>query len=154
MIDIFEQTEHPTLQKLYSYWAGLRGNRDFPARSDLDPIDFWFALGCVSLIEVLPDPLRFRYRLVGTNLTRNLGYEMTGKLLDEMPEPEVRAYLLDKYTTVLRERRPILEQGHHTLDRRVWRHETLYLPLSNDGRDIDVIVSCRITTPPKAVSAI
>jgi len=37
------------------------GERRFPARADIDPLDFGYVLGHVMLLDVLRDPLRFRY---------------------------------------------------------------------------------------------
>jgi hypothetical protein len=143
---------HPMLQKLHHYWDKCRQGREFPSRRDLDPVEFWFALGYVSLIDVLHAPLRFRYRLVGTNLTDNLGYEMTGRMLDELPEPQVRAYLLERYGEVVRRRQPVVEADNPLLDNRLWYHRTLYLPLSSGGQEIDMIMTCRISERPKEVS--
>jgi len=40
-----DQIRHPDLQRLYDYWDSRRGGRRYPARSDLDPVEFGFALG-------------------------------------------------------------------------------------------------------------
>lgn len=54
-----------------------------PSRADIDPVGLRFAMGCMILINVLREPLRFRYRLTGTLLARFLKRDLTGKLLDE-----------------------------------------------------------------------
>src|SRR5215467_5972175 len=58
------------LRRLHDYWDAKRGDRLFPARRDLDPLEFGFALGHVVLVEVTRPPLRFRFRLVGTEVVR------------------------------------------------------------------------------------
>ena len=79
------------LRRLYEYWSGKRGDRRFPSRADIDPVDMVFALGNVILAEVLPEtPPRFRIRLHGSALAQFVGYDLTGKMLDEMPVPEFR----------------------------------------------------------------
>jgi len=142
---------HPKLQKLQDYWEERRRGREFPARSDIDPIDFRFALGHVSLIDVLQAPLRFRYRLVATNLTKHLGYEMTGKTADQIAEPQVRDYVLTRYCRAVEARRPLTESGEETLDDRVWRYQAIYLPLSSDGNAIDMLLVGRINERPREV---
>src|SRR5471030_356303 len=85
----------PRLHRLYAYLEAKRGTREFAARRDIDPLDFAYVLGNVVLLGVLDQPLRFRYRLVGSLLSAKTGYDMTGKFLHEHPHPEYRAYMLD-----------------------------------------------------------
>src|SRR5689334_13570664 len=75
------------IERLTAYWHQRAAGRTFPARADIDPLDFPYALGRVSLVEVHPgaDGYRYRYRLVSTELTERLGFEMTGKFADEIP---------------------------------------------------------------------
>ena len=143
---------HPTLRRLQDYWQAQRRDRDFPARRDIDPIDFRFALGHVSLIDVLRSPLRFRFRLVATQITEHLGYEMTGKTADQIPEPQVRRYVLTQYRRVVEARRPLIDGGEETLDHRLWRYQAIYLPLSSDGVIIDMLAVGRISERPQAVA--
>src|SRR5262252_1200717 len=85
MASTLDQIETPCLRKLYGYWASRRGSNEFPARRDIDPLDFPEALGHVVLLDVLYEPLRFRFRLHGTELVRHAGYDMTGKMADDLP---------------------------------------------------------------------
>lgn len=140
---------HLLLQRLHAYWEERRGTRAFPARRDIDPLDFGYALGHVGLVEVAYMPLRFRFRLVPSTISRYLGYEATGRYVDAIPEPELRAYLIARYTRAVNERRPIFETGDMTLDGRRWRHEVAYLPLASDGVIIDMLMVCRIAEPPR-----
>ncbi len=140
---------HADVRRLYDYWRARRGARPFPSRDDIDPVSFGFALGRVSLVEVLENPRRFRYRLVSTTLTKNLGYEMTGKFLDEMPDKEVRAYVAGLYEAAVTQRMPLYDKGRRVLDRREWIHEMLVLPLSSDGVAIDMLMVFRATARPR-----
>src|SRR3954470_11208577 len=89
--DLAGEIAEPRLQKLYAYWAKVRGTRALPARRDIDPLDFGYVLGHVTLIDVLRDPLRFRVRLHGSETANRANHEMTGKLLDELPGGDFRA---------------------------------------------------------------
>src|SRR3546814_7692417 len=53
-------------------------------------LDFRYAIGLVTLVDVERDPLRFRFRLAASPVTRHLGYELTGRYLDEVPERDMR----------------------------------------------------------------
>jgi hypothetical protein len=137
------------VKRLYAYWVARRGAKPFPSRDDIDPLDFGFVLGRVSLVDVLDQPRRYRYRLVGTTVTDNLGYEMTGKFLDQMPESQMRVYLEQLYDKVVAQRAPVYERDQINLDGRLWKSETIVLPLSADGHAINLLMIYRVTDRPK-----
>ncbi len=109
-------------------------------------------MGRVSLIDVLEGPRRFHYRLVSTRVTEHLGYEMTGKLLDDMPESEMRAYAERFYAATLARRLPLYHRDEALLDGRRWSHESLALPPSSDGQAIDRLMVYRVTGAPARVA--
>ena len=129
--------------RLYAYWNERRGDREFPSRADIDPLQFKYALGSVSLVECLGDPPRFRYRVVSSSLTLTLGYEMTGRCTEEIPEPDVRAYVEALYQRAIDARKPLYEAGTAMLDGRRWHYRSLVLPLSSDGVVIDMLLVYR-----------
>lgn len=137
-----EQIRRPMLRRVYEYWAAKRGDRAFPARADLDPLDLGFALGNITLIDVLYDPLRFRYRLHGSVIVERVGIDLTGKLVDDVPEPERRAFILDNYRTVVETRQPLARHGKRTLDLRHWNFDSIVLPFANEAGVIDMLLIC------------
>jgi len=129
------------LQRLREDWDRRRRGREFPARADFDPLDLKYILGSLSLIDVLHDPLRFRIRLHATNVVDRAGLDLTGKLIDEMPA-ERRQMAEAHYREVVDRRTPIVRRyAHHPVDERLWNCEVLVLPLSSDGRAIDLLMS-------------
>jgi hypothetical protein len=140
------------LCRLYRYWNGRRGGRRFPSRDDVDPLDFPYALGRVSLIEVERDPLRFRFRLVSTGLTEHLGYEMTGKYVDDLPEPSMREFTRAFYERALDRHAPLHEASTVLIERYTWQYEVLVLPLASDGETVDMLMIYRRTERPAAAS--
>src|SRR3546814_9515784 len=85
------------LRRLHAYWRQRHVDGRPPSRAELDPLDFRYAIGLVTLVDVERDPLRFRFRLVASPVTRHLGYELTGRYLDEVPERDMRSYLDSAY---------------------------------------------------------
>lgn len=77
--------DSPLLQQLYVYWDGKRRGRPYPARQDIDPLELGFILGSLILIEIEHHPLRFRYRLFGSEVARQQGFDMTGKYSEDHP---------------------------------------------------------------------
>ncbi|HLJ18945.1 MAG TPA: PAS domain-containing protein [Stellaceae bacterium] len=146
-------------RRFFQYWREKRGDRKYPARADLDPVDFFYVLGDVVMVDAARAapggrwPWAFRYRLVGTKIVQRDGYDLTGKPLDDLPEPEyrerVRATWLEACETGL----PAHRVRDLLLDRRIRRYEVIVLPLASNGEDIDMLISVQRQLPsrPEAV---
>lgn len=130
----------PDLRRLYELWKVKRGGRIGPSRAELGPFDLRFILGNILLIDVLRDPLRFRYRLCGTNIVARAGFDLTGRFVDEHPEPQFRQAALGSYTKVAETRAPLQVVRDEIFDERSRRYEGLLLPLSSDGNVVDMII--------------
>lgn len=141
MAALLDQIETPCLRRLYAYWDERRQGRDFPARGDLDPIEFRYALGHVLLIDVLDDPQRFRFRLHGTELAARAGYDMTGRMVDDLPNPANRALLTARCRMLVETRQPAVALDERILGRRRFGYEVIWLPLARDGRHIDMLMA-------------
>jgi hypothetical protein len=132
---------HPRLQRLYQYWADKRGERSMPSRADLDPLDMRFVIGNVILVDVIDgEALQFRIRLHGTNLSEHVHFDLTGKMLDEMPQAEFRELTRQSFTKVATTKQPLRAQRDRVLDNRLRRYETIILPLSGDGDRVDMLL--------------
>jgi hypothetical protein len=133
--------EHRDLQRLFDYWASKRGGRRMPSRADIDPLQIGFIIGNVILVDVIDgDPPRFRIRLHGTNLTERAGYELTGKMLDELPQPEFRELTRLSFSKVAKTGEPLQLRRDRVLDGRSRRYETLILPLSSDDGPAEMLL--------------
>lgn len=139
--DILSTIEDETLQRLYRYWAEKRGSRRFPARRDIDPLDFAYILGWVTLVDVTHAPLRFRFRLYGSELARRLGADLTGKYLDEHPQREFGELLQQSWQNVVVHGEPTCERYEHIVDGETRFWESVRMPLSTDGTTIDMLLA-------------
>lgn len=133
------------LRPLYLYWAAARQDKLMPSRADIDPITIpRQLLPNITLMDVISSPIRFRYRLMGTAVTEMLGFDWTGRYVDELPgageivhrqcadtvtlgKPAVHFSDSKKYD-------PSLMQ-HKSL-----RYERLLLPLSDGGQSIAMML--------------
>jgi len=132
----------PRLQRLYQDWHAWRGERAFPSRRDFDPVDLGYILGKLSLVSVLYEPLRFRYRVHATELAERLGFDLTGKELDALPDRTHRAAVREHFVAVVEHRAPeIRRRDRQRANGRAWRYEALVLPLSGNGETIDMLIS-------------
>jgi hypothetical protein len=129
------------LQRLYVYWQEKRGSRRMPSREDIDPVDLTFCLGYLCLIDVEPgNPLRFRFRVDGSNCVSISGIEMTGRYVDEIPLTEYR-----KITEIAYRQICVTKAPHYYIDDEIWdnrqyRIEGILLPLSNDGETVNMLI--------------
>ncbi len=132
---------HPKLRELYEYWDSKRAGRVMPSRADIDPIEMRFVVGNVIMVDVIEGkPLGFRIRLHGTNLSERVGFDLTGKMLDEMPWPEFRDLTTRSFTLVATKRQVLHAHRDRVLDNRRRSYETIILPLSSDGEQVDRII--------------
>lgn len=133
---------HDVLRHVVAYWEGKRGTRAMPARSDLDPLEMPEHLGWIILTEVLGNPLRFRYRLVGSEITRSIGRDSTGRFLDELYAADRYDAITKPFRWVATHRRPLRAVGRLWFAHREWlSFETAELPLAKDGVNIDMILT-------------
>jgi len=133
--------KHPRLQQLYDYWSTKRGARKMPSRADIDPLDMTFIMGNVILVDVIAGtPLGFRIRLHGTNLVERVHYELTGKMLDDLPQVQFRNLSRKSFAKVAKTAEPLRALNDRVLDDQLRRYETVILPLSGDGARVDMLL--------------
>src|ERR1700730_15140635 len=117
--------QDPLLKRLSAYWESCRGSRAMPGRADIDPVDMQFILGNLYLVDVLREPLRFRMRLHGTELVRRAGHDLTGKVLDTLPQTDFRVSAQRAFTAVVESGMPRWERQNRVVEKRTLRYESL-----------------------------
>lgn len=147
-MDLTEAIQNPLLRDLYAHWEARRGGRRYPSRADFDPVELRALLGNIILIDVLREPLRFRFRLHGTRLAERVGYDLTGRMLDDLPDPEFREVARASFTAVAESGEPLIARRNRRLDSQRLRYETVMLPLSNDGRTVDMLLVALLYLDP------
>jgi len=133
----------PLLADLHGYWLKKRGAGAMPRRRDIDPLDPELRphLGFVVLTDVVA-PERFRFRLVGSLLAEAVGRDSTGKYLDEVYSPADYERMILAYRWVVAHRAPLRVTGNLRHANRAWiSMESVDLPLSSDGRGVDMILT-------------
>ena len=138
------QIKQPKLVELYDYWQSKRRGRRYPSRADIDPTEMKFILGNIDLVEITCDPIVFTFRLSGSVIDRNEGFNMQGKTLDDYPLPEHREAIKRTYLEALRSGEPHYEELDRVADDKLHRYGRLILPLSEDGKVIDMFLMGRI----------
>lgn len=85
---------------LFRYWGGLARGQGAPTRAQIDPLTHFPRLMPTTMllgVEREGERLRYRYRVIGSELTARAGRELTGLYLDECFPPERIGPDLDIY---------------------------------------------------------
>jgi hypothetical protein len=122
----------PRLQRLFEYWRGRCAEAAMPARSAVDPLDFRYILGYVTLVEVELAPRRYRFRLDGSILAMLSGMDYTGKYLDQLGMPDYIAFVAASYDRVVDHGLPYAYRKQGAFDTKTFDEETLILPLGRE----------------------
>lgn len=128
------------LSELVRYWQDKRGNRPMPSRLDVVPAELTRFLGDIILVDI-EQPLRLRYRLVGSNITATMQRDQTGRYFDEIYEPALCERVTESYRWVIAQLKPLRTFGAAFYpDKHFYNYETLLLPLSADGRQVNMVL--------------
>ena len=127
---------------IYRYWLEKCADRRMPRRADIDPLDMPKGLlPGICMVDVVPDERRYVYRLVGTSDAEVRGFDPTGKsVLDGFFGPSVED-VLSNYDRVVAARAPHIDLQHYTATTGRWTtEETLFMPLSDDGETVNIVL--------------
>lgn len=137
----FLESCDPRIASLYCYWMAKRAGRGMPSRADIDPIEMKQWLGRLALIDVAEEPEGLRWRLIGSELTIESGVDPTGKRVDEVSYLGDSAVAYSALTDFAVRGVPRYRNDPLTASTGWFRStERLYLPLSNDGKCVDMIL--------------
>lgn len=132
---------------LYQYWLSLRPAADMlPGRQHFDPTDVPRLLPWILLVDVEREPLRFRYRLVGTENVRVKGYDSTGQYLDERVPDFATTPTYPQWLAAVEHRQVAYHRGlpvrHVPKD--YIESERLLLPLARNGQHVDMVLALAV----------
>lgn len=129
---------------LIGRWTAARetSGTAIPPREFADPFELQEHLGYLQLVDVFHDPVRFRYRLIGTRITALAGRDSTGRWFQDLYSPEFVAEAFKSYRWIIAEKRPLrVSATWQHVDKGHIRYEALDLPLSADGDTVDLILT-------------
>lgn len=140
------------VMRLHEYWCAIKGERRMPARADIDPAEIKSILPNLILSEVKVEPLRVRYRIVGTEVVRIAGIDFTNRYLDELASDagDIVEYWMRQYRASCEKREPIFGRCNMRLSGEwIQDYEWAILPLSTNGIVVDMTIAvedydCRI----------
>lgn len=128
------------LRRLFAYWLEKRGDRPFPTKTAIDPVEFPYILGYVTLVDVEQAPRRYRFRLDGSILVELSGMDYTGRYLDELPGAEYVAFIKETYDRVVDSGEPHRYRKNGLFDQQHFSEETIILPIGDTPAAVDMLV--------------
>lgn len=149
----------PKIRALFQYWQSIHRDpehpeSELPGRQHLDPMDIPQLLPNIWMIDVTHEPLRFRFRLVGTEIVKFTGRDATGKWLDEIYPDYQNSDAYRFHRACALSGRPAYRKGSVLSNpgRDYIEAERLYLPLAENGKDVDILLIMTLYTgepPPR-----
>lgn len=114
-----------------------------PARADIDPLELKGHLGLLVIVEAVPGPRRFRFRLVGTKVVEAYGRDSTRKTVEEAfaTDPVGRDFLLELFGAVVERRVVVRASGPIRPAHQMLRNsDALLLPLDAGDGSVGMIL--------------
>jgi hypothetical protein len=137
----------PLLAELYAYWTAKRGARFAPSRAEIDPVEIPRLLPHLMLVDIVDGGARLLYRLAGTEIESRFGCRMGGRYVDELMRGRYNDYIHELYRELLATRRALYSESAYGPDGNSPLYtRRLMLPLSNDGRRVDMVLAGQIFT--------
>jgi hypothetical protein len=124
---------HDELRFLLRWWQGLAAAHGGvpPATHKIDPLEVRPALGHLMILDAVDGGANFHFRLFGSVIANRAGFDMTGKLVTQMPTPpEIIAFFLATYRAASLERAPLYTESTPWSGISVTRWFRLVLPFA------------------------
>jgi len=129
------------LTELYNIWRTKKGDRLAPTRADFDPTELFALMPIVNLIDVFWEPMGFRHRLVGTELTERMGRDVTDRWVDAELYGDAAADIFEGLRAVATEVRPYRRRARLDWYKQHWlTTEAVEMPILGPDGTINMIL--------------
>ena len=134
---------HRRIRELYDYWRGIaEATGRLPGRKQIDPLDIPRLLENIWLLDVVGEPPRFRFRLIGSALHRMGIPGKVGDFTDQLLPSGKKDPVMEDFRRAARERVPVWFRGKARVPHatEMFELERLFLPLAADGSTVDMLL--------------
>ena len=143
------------IRRLYDYWRSVHpASGGLPGRQHIDPAAFPELLPWLWLVDVERQPLRFRYRLVGTEQVQAMDADLTGRYLDEAHPVFPTSVTYPQYVAAAERGEVGYYRGppaFHITKKHV-AIERVLLPLARDAHQVDILLALTVYRRASAAS--
>jgi hypothetical protein len=127
------------LARLLDSWRSTITDGIMPVPAAMEPLEFKFILGYVTLVDVEHSPRRYLFRLDGSILASLSGMDYTGKYLDQLGLPEYCDFVAATYDHVVDGLAPYAYRKRGAFDKQSFSEETVIMPLGR-GRQVQRLI--------------
>lgn len=120
-----------TIRKVYDFWLAHCQSASMPLTEEIDILELEFAVGALSIIDVIDQKPRFYLRMIGSQIVERNGIDNTGLIVDEMTDEAIRSILTSSYTNVFASAEPFWIERQTFTDDHIYVYECLILPMRN-----------------------
>lgn len=145
--EVLAQKLHPKIRQFVEYWRSAAPAGRLPGRQHIDPTAIPALLANLWMIGVeRGETMRFRYRLIGTNVARAFGKDLTGRYLDEAHDGFEKSDIQRFLRETVNLRQPSWRVGRPKFFalRDFLQLERVYLPGARDGKTVDMIFAMTV----------
>jgi hypothetical protein len=139
--------DRPVLAELYQYWLQRSHDGDPPRQKDLAIQQMPKCLSNIALVDVAPPtdkdadvpvgfPIRARYLMVGEALTKLLGDNPTGMLINEVYSKDVALEVGRALQKSMETQRPLYYRREFQILRKSFGYDRLILPMRLQGAEV------------------
>lgn len=145
--EVLGQKLHPKIRQFVEYWRAAAPEGRLPGRQHLDPTAIPALLANLWILDVERDgAARFRYRLIGTNVARAFGQDLTGRYLNQAHSGFENTGIHGFLRETVERRLPSWRVGRPKFFalRDFLQLERVYLPGARDGENVDMIFAMTV----------
>lgn len=144
--NLFARPIHPETAGLARYVQDLAGADDMARRSQIEIDRLGVITNYFFVVETVPRNDDYRFTYWGSRMTTLIGFDLTGKCLSDVDEPEVRASVHRTYDRVVETERPLFMRALYAWPGRKYVPiQRLLIPLAGDDGRLSAI--CGVSVP-------
>ena len=142
-IELRDATDQWQVRGILDYWLSIHPKDRLPSRQDMDPISIPKLLPYIVMTDVESDPFRLKFRLLGTVISNAFAKNLTGLYFEEAFEnyQDSEGYQQRKLVAETKEPLHFFGKGKLRYNLDFTSIEWVLLPLSDDGENVDIILS-------------
>ena len=129
------------LKRPVDLWRDRHNDGRLPSPQDSDSETLLSLGGQIALIEVESNPRRYRYRLVGTQITAAVGRSLTGRYFDTLYGDKCYRRMAARFEEIILSKTAIRTVGNMAHSEKPYISvEGIDMPLADDGKTVDMIL--------------
>jgi hypothetical protein len=133
------------VRQLYEHWLAIHPSNGLPGRQHFDPLRVPQLLPWIWVVDVVRQPLRFKFRVYGTQHVDVSGGDHTGKWIDEAYPNFVASNVYADYVRVAEQAAVSYRKGRASYHAPDYKYlERIMLPLAKDGVTPDMILAITV----------